>query len=254
MKKINLLTLTVVLCAFAQSAGAWGSNHHDAIAYIAEQHLTPKAKKNIARYLDHSIVYYSWTMDKLRNTDEYSNVEHVYYVDDELNHTGSPKEGKTDCVTELKLAIERLSDYRTLSDSLVRLNLNYIIHITGDMHCPSHVKYPGVKSGRANFGGREISYHAMWDSGVLANLHEWGFVEWGYAMDSYSEKEFAEISSGNPDTWLVESAIDCRVIYDWQRDDETYDRQFVFDTHKLPEQQLVKAAYRLAAILNGLFG
>ena len=48
---------------------------------------------------------------------------------------------------------------------LVRLNLMYVIHIVGDMHCPSHVKYPGCKSGCADLNGKKMSYHAMWDWG-----------------------------------------------------------------------------------------
>ncbi len=63
-------------------------------------------------------------------------------------------------------AVDRLKDYRNMSDSLVRLNLMYVIHIVGDMHCPSHVKYAGCKSGRADLNGRKMSYHAMWDWGA----------------------------------------------------------------------------------------
>ena len=53
---------------------------------------------------------------------------------------------------------------------------------------------------------------------------------------------------------MHETAVDCRVIYDWQRSDEVYDNDFVQDTYLLAERQLVKAAYRLAALLNELFG
>ena len=61
-------------------------------------------------------------------------------------------------------------------------------------------------------------------------------------------------AKGTPREWLYETAVACRVIYDWQRADGTYGKQFVTDTYLLPERQLILASYRLAAVLNDLFG
>lgn len=55
MKNLKLFLLGLMLCA-ALPSQAWDRTRHDAIAYIAECNLTPRAKRNIARYLDHSIV------------------------------------------------------------------------------------------------------------------------------------------------------------------------------------------------------
>ena len=140
MKNLKLFLLGLMLCA-ALPSQAWDRTRHDAIAYIAECNLTPRAKRNIARYLDHSIVYYASWMDKYRDTPEFRNVEHVSYVDADMQLVDTLRKGKTNCVVELMHAIDRLKDYRNMSDSLVRLNLMYVIHIVGDMHCPSHVKY-----------------------------------------------------------------------------------------------------------------
>ena len=173
MKNLKLFLLGLMLCA-ALPSQAWDRTRHDAIAYIAECNLTPKARKNIEKYLDgRSIVYYASWMDvyrhtpayKYRDPPEFRNVEHVSYVDAYMQLVDTLRKGKTNCVVELMHAIDRLKDYRNMSDSLVRLNLMYVIHIVGDMHCPSHVKYPGCKSGRADLNGKKMSYHAMWDWG-----------------------------------------------------------------------------------------
>ena len=50
-------------------------------------------------------------------------------------------------------------------------------------------------------------------------------------------------ADATPREWLHETAVACRVIYDWQRVDGTYG-----------ECQLILASYRLAAVLNDLFG
>lgn len=133
MKNLKLFLLGLMLCA-ALPSQAWDRTRHDAIAYIAECNLTPRAKRNIARYLDHSIVYYASWMDKYRDTPEFRNVEHVSYVDAGMQLVDTLRKGKTNCVVELMRAVDRLKDYRNMSDSLVRLNLMYVIHIVGDMH------------------------------------------------------------------------------------------------------------------------
>ena len=61
-------------------------------------------------------------------------------------------------------------------------------------------------------------------------------------------------SDATPREWLHETAVACRVISDWPRADGTYGKQFVTDTYLLPERQLILASYRLAAVLNDLFG
>ncbi|MBR7102186.1 MAG: S1/P1 Nuclease, partial [Tidjanibacter sp.] len=69
MKK---LLLTIVLAASllrVDSLFAWGPKGHDVVAYIAEQHLTNRARKAIDKILDgQSIVYFSSWMDNIQNS------------------------------------------------------------------------------------------------------------------------------------------------------------------------------------------
>lgn len=253
MKLLKIIVFATLL-GLVTPAHAWDRTRHDAIAYIADCNLTKKARKNIARYLEHPIVYYSTFMDKYRDTPEYSHVEHVGYADENLQHVDKLRKGKRDCVGEVLLAIDRLKDYKQMNDSLVRLNLCYIIHIVGDMHCPSHVKYSDVKSFRTNLNGADMSYHAAWDWGVLQGAHGWSYTEYQQQLDHLSKQEIAEICKGTPQEWFHQSAVGCRVIYDWAKPGEKLGKPFVNATYLLPERQLVKAGYRLAAVLNELFG
>ena len=60
--KQRLFLLACLVCYTVQSVSAWNRTAHEAIAYIAEQHLTPSAKAAIEKYLDgRSIVYYNST-------------------------------------------------------------------------------------------------------------------------------------------------------------------------------------------------
>ena len=84
MKKLSVCLLTAVLSCWCATAFGWGKIGHDAIAYIAECNLTPKAKKNIEKYLGgRSIVYYASWMDQVRHTPAYrhTNTWHTNKVD-----------------------------------------------------------------------------------------------------------------------------------------------------------------------------
>ena len=133
MKKTLLLAFAA-LC-FVQSALAWGKSGHDAVAYIAETHLTKRAKAVIERYLGHSIVYDASWMDDYRAEPGYemTNWWHVDYGKGEPTKDAAGNPLEPNVLRELNRAIERLRDYRNLDDSTVVVNLRYVIHLVGDM-------------------------------------------------------------------------------------------------------------------------
>ena len=64
MKK--LLIAAFLLAAVPFSSFGWNKLGHDISAAIAQQNMTKKAKKNIAKYLEgHDIIYYASWMDYL---------------------------------------------------------------------------------------------------------------------------------------------------------------------------------------------
>ena len=70
-----------MLLCYCGTAFGWGKSGHDAIAYIAECNLTPKARKNIEKYLDgRSIVYYASWMDVYRHTPAYKVTSCLLYT------------------------------------------------------------------------------------------------------------------------------------------------------------------------------
>ena len=255
MKKLSVCLLTAVLSCWCATAFGWGKIGHDAIAYIAECNLTPRAKKNIARYLEHSIVYYASWMDKYRDTPEFRNVEHVSYVDADMQLGDTLRKGKTNCGVELMRAVERLKDYRNMSDSLVRLNLMYVIHIVGDMHCPGHVRWPDNQEiGYFNvvLKGSEIRYHTIWDTPIVATTHPWSFSDLAFLLDRYTEEQQRAAIAGDIYDWGRESAANSKCIYDVKPGDKL-GHDFILKYKPLAEEQLAKAGYRLAKVLNDIF-
>ena len=173
MKK-SFLLLTAMLLCYCGTAFGWGKSGHDAIAYIAECNLTPKARKNIEKYLDgRSIVYYASWMDLYRHTPAYKVTSgwHGDTVDADGKYVPNAKGDAVQCIEE---AIARLKDYRSLDDSTVLVSIKYLVHLVGDMHCPVHVKYPWYKNFKFDLNGRPCEFHSFWDSGVLDLNHRWG--------------------------------------------------------------------------------
>ena len=256
MKKTLLLAFAA-LC-FVQSALAWGKSGHDAVAYIAETHLTKRAKAVIERYLGHSIVYDASWMDDYRAEPGYemTNWWHVDYGKGEPTKDAAGNPLEPNVLRELNRAIERLRDYRNLDDSTVVVNLRYVIHLVGDMHCPAHIRYPGnttIGYYKVDYFGREMRYHTIWDSEIVQRPHPWSFTDLAWLLDRYTEAEQAEITSGTVYDWGRESAAASKCIYDVQPG-ESIANDFIKKYKPLAESQIAKAGYRLAAVLNDVFG
>lgn len=256
MKKYFFISFVILLFISGSSYG-WGRRGHDAIAYIAECNLTNNAKNIIEKYLGHSIVYYASWMDEYRNTPTYKQTTfwHTAAVDRNLYYTDSVRSPKGDAVCELENAIAKLKNYKQLDDSTVIVNLKYIIHLVGDMHCPVHIHYQNIKIGfKVKLLGVEYPYHKVWDSVILESMHNWDFLEYQNQLDRYSQKEKFQLAAGTPREWFHESAVYCRCIYDMAHPGDELGKDFLNAAHPIAETQLIKAGYRLARILNELFG
>lgn len=191
MKKLSVCLLTAVLSCWCATAFGWGKIGHDAIAYIAECNLTPKAKKNIEKYLGgRSIVYYASWMDQVRHTPAYrhTNTWHTNKVDAGGNYVPDP-EG--DAMTFLDDCIAKVEDYRNQNDSTVTVSIRFIVHLVGDMHCPGHVKYPCYKSFKFTLSGKEYGLHNYWDEWALTLSNKWHYLEYGHQLDRCSKRENA---------------------------------------------------------------
>lgn len=262
MKRILILAVVAAASSLMSSSlFAWGRLGHDAICYIAETHLTKKASQTISSYLDGaSIVYHSVWMDEWRESPEYGYTTkwHVGYVDENGEpYMGRNFEGveyKGDVCLEVTRLIEKLKNYKELDDSTVTVGIKMLIHMVGDMHCPTHIKYPGVKSFNVVFMGKKVSHHSIWDDAIIAQVHRWNYMEYGYALDRMSAKERKAIASGEPVDWYRQSAADCRVIYDWATPEQSLGKKYCMKAHGLADMQIRNAGYRLARVLNEIFG
>lgn len=273
MKKLLFIAVIAALTPL-RDAAAWGRLGHATVAYIAEQHLTKKAKANLDRYLDgNSIVYYASHMDDFKpqmlvdlgytpaNGPRMHMLPHTFSVGEEgevLRGNRLPGDKVlANCLYYVEQAANRLKNHiREMDDSTRMACIQIIVHSLGDMHCPGHIRYPGNQTiGYFNvvLKGSEIRYHTIWDTPILQAPHPWSFSDLAYLLDRCTEEEQAVITAGDIYDWGRESAAVSKCIYDVKEGDEL-GHDFLMKYKPLAEAQLTKAGYRLAKILNDIFG
>ena len=271
--KLNyLLKAVLIWCAMAFTgiyAYAWGPMGHDVVAAIAEQNLTKKAKKNISKLLDgKSIVYYASWMDNIQNSPywEYgynkTKTWHYANVDKGETYQTMAKNKDGDVVTALTFITKELTEnYQSLTDSIKVDYLKMVIHLVGDMHCPMHAGRLSDKGGNAVkvkwFGGK-TNLHSVWDSKMIESARKWGYQEWVEQLDRMDRKFIKEISKGTYEEWFMHTVQNAARIYEYVESlpgaNPNLSYQYVYDFSPLLEESLILGGYRLAYVLNTIFG
>ena len=99
------------------------------------------------------------------------------------------------------------------------------------------------------YKGEKMKNHAFWDTACLTAIHPWGYNEIANLLDRCSKAEIAEICEGDVYTWAEENAKNSRFTIE-VKEGETLTRAYVCEHIGYVEDQIRKAGYRLAAVLN----
>ena len=284
MKKLFISFFAFATLLSANEALAWGGWAHKLIAVIAESHLTPEAKAQTEKYLGSPIYDHATWMDKVPLWNKkripgweqtswwhMCTVERVGKKKFKLSDKRSSK-GDGDLYPNLVQCVENLKNYRNLTDSAVMINLKCVIHMVGDMHCPSHIFYTefedcfsGVVNGKkvrrhdqmkVVYEGKKTTSHRVWDGLSIRQIWpEYGadYEKFRVALDVVKPKKRAKMCEGTIEDWVLQNAKDIRYIYDDLTPGCSIDRQYLLDNQKLSKQQCLRASYRLAHILNECF-
>ena len=267
MKRLTFI-LTAIMLLNISTAFGWGPKGHDVVAAIAEKHLTPKAKKEIKKLLDgKSIVYYASWMDNIQNSPEFKDLYtetktwHYANVDKGLTYQTMTKNPDGDVVRGLEQITKEMTDnYKNLSDSQKATYLKMIVHMVGDLHCPSHAGRLSDRGGndtKALWFREETNLHSIWDSKMIDAARKWSYTEWVDHLDRAGRKYRKEIVSGDYEDWFMKTVKEAAAYYEYvEKDGEivpSLSYQFVYDFSPLLEEQLMNGGYRLAHVLNTIF-
>ncbi|MVN78838.1 hypothetical protein GO988_21110 [Hymenobacter sp. HMF4947] len=132
---------------------AWGVVGHRAVARIAENHLTPKARREIAALLGtETLPLVSTFPDEIRPYAEYKYTSPWHYINTAPGLSGAQYTAAITAMTEpnayaaLQQMMQQVKDPAKSKEERV-FALKFIVHIVGDMHQPLHASQSGVQGG-----------------------------------------------------------------------------------------------------------
>lgn len=255
MKKILFIAAAAMLCI---EAFGWGGVGHRVIVEIAQRNLTEKAKENISKYMNYDLKKEAVWMDTHRKDEPiaYTTAWHVYNVDATDTYDPNPRLYKGDCVHGVKVADYNLRRYTELSDSAVVMNLRMILHFVGDMHCPTHSYVPGPRCfWPCTLKGKKYKFHGVYDK-MPALVHK-GKSDDQIAdeLNTWKKGAIKKITKGDFNSWASEIGAMNKVIYEWNPHNTAVLRDDTIElSADLVNEQMTRAGYRLAFLLNEYFG
>lgn len=296
MNTKTILAILLIICSVSK-AFPWGSIGHKDIVAIAERHLTPQARQIAEDVFKHSLVEEACWMDQHRKGEwAFTNSWHVLYFDKDLNYDPDPTlavntgtrltEEKGDALKAIQRAVYTLSDYKNLNDSTFMINVRYLLHFMGDMHCPVHNLIPGrTTKYTSQMDGREFypvvgvlapvkydnverkSFHTLYDAMPAILYPDKNPKEVAACLDTKTNKEIKRII-GQKALIKVNNRYDCTTaLYRWAHEcaeasmkmwewnpeiEYNINPQTAELSREMIEQQLSNAGYRLAWLLNTL--
>ncbi len=262
-RKISIFVFAIVALFGVQKAMAWGGYGHRAIAYVAEQHLTPNAKAEVHRYLKHSLPWYASWMDHWRAVPPFRPTNNWHGFTATADGEVDWEKGEGKAAAQLKKIMKEMGNgnYKNLPDSLVRHHLLILVHSLPDMHCPVHVgfhskDFPQYKY-QLTYKGKPYSKHKFWDSAPAFMRKNWTLEKYAAEVDNITPKQVKQfIKKGNFDYWYRDIIKQAHRMYTITPADKDIAR--LTDEEKasvlaLADEIAMKSAYRLAYVLNEIF-
>lgn len=281
-RRSRLLIAALLCLGIATTAYAWSRLGHGLVGELAERHLDPKAKAEVARLLagepDPTLGGVASWADDLRNTDpeRFKQTSRWHYIN--AKGGGCDFDMARDCpdgncvvgAIEKQRAI--LADRSQPLDAR-RDALKFVVHLVGDAHQPMHAGNRTDSGGngyqislrtpiepeayaKKNYvdGVMGTNLHSIWDYYILADK---GLSLKDYAdrLDKLPWPPYATPVPQDlmPMPWARESCrlIDARGLYP---PTHTLDSAYLDAMRPLAEQRVRQAAWRLARLLNETIG
>lgn len=266
MKKILIITIAFVYALGVYNAKAWGHQAHGTTAYIAEQHLTPEAKKKVHYYLKHTLPYYASWMDAWKFSAKFRRVNSWHTgmaMDDGVNYDMKSGKFPGRVMRHLVKALAELGDgkYKNLPDSVVRQRLINMIHYVGDLHCPCHINFPKGVYPHYRYSltnkGKKLAFHRYWDNSLTwQGRGKWVYEKFATLVDKVSPEQVAAWQSGTLEDWgrdIVELGHRAHEITTEGMDVSKMTKEQRAASIALTDEAILMGGYRLAYVLNTIF-
>lgn len=260
MRPLALLFLTFC-CCFGSSvppAYAWGGFAHHVVGRVAEQRLSPHAQQEVYLLLgSQPLADISDDADEWRSSRPETSPWH--YVN--IPFSATTYVHNRDC-PQNNCVIAAIERYRAVladqhqSHTARREALIFLVHFVADLHQPLHCIDNNDRGGNdvaVTFFGAPDTLHSVWDFALLAHTH---LRERAYTKRLYTmlvTQNVSALERGTVIDWALEShALAKAHAYQLPPNREIRSEYYKANL-PVVENQLAKAAVRLAWVLNEAF-
>lgn len=248
-----------VLISMQLSAIAWGKTGHRVVGYVAEQHLTKKACKNVNKVLeDYSLQMSGNFMDFIKADTHYRHMNAWHYVSipDGETYESMQKSEKGDVIWAIETLVNELKtkEFKIVPDE--QFAVMALVHFIGDIHQPLHVGHKHDRGGndvKVEWFGEESNLHRVWDTEMIDH-QQLSYTEWGNHINRNIDKlQVLSWQSATIRDWAIESKELRSNCYDFGEYTNLKYRYIYRHIHTV-EERLLQAGIRLAGVLNEIYG
>ncbi|WP_124980676.1 S1/P1 nuclease [Nonlabens xiamenensis] len=253
-----LLLFSILVFSLPAHAFDWGKTGHRTTGAIAEQYLTRKARKNIARLLDgESLASVSTYADEIKSDEAYRKYSPLHYVNIPFDQTYDthPPSDRGDIITGIDQCIAVLNS-ATATKEEKAFQLRMLVHFVGDLHQPLHTGLQEDKGGndfQVRWFNDGTNLHRVWDTQMIEH-YGMSYSELAANMPRLSRKNRKAMSTGTHREWLEDSRKLVKKIYSDTEKGDQLGYRYMYDYFSTLKLQLQKGGVRLAALLNELLG
>lgn len=256
MKKILILSFTLLLSVPVSQALAWGQIGHYLIGFMAEKQLKKSTKKKIESILYPMSLGRSGTwMDEIRSDPSFDYAETWHYLTSKSGEYNPSIQEKTGDAYEAILRIKEELKAGGLDPNTEAEKLKMLIHMVEDIHQPLHVGNGEDRGGndiKIEYFGRATNLHALWDSGMIDG-QGMSYSEIGNELFRRVTPELqAKYRSASMQDWLKEAVSYRPMIYKLP-ENMKISYQYGYENYHIAEERMIAASVRLAQILEELY-
>lgn len=239
---------------------SWGYVGHQAVARIAENHLTPQAKTAVKSLLGKELIteIASWA-DEVRNDPEYKSTASWHFLNLPLGLDRSAfdkvvKGQNQENVYTAILAQEKILSDKDATREQKVIALKFLVHFIGDAHQPMHISRAEDKGGntiQVQYDGKGTNLHSLWDSRLI-DQQGLSYSELASKLDQASPALTKQGAITDPMTWVWESYQISSKLYPEIEKSNKLSEDYYKGHIGIVNDRLELAGLRLAAVLNAL--
>ena len=253
MKK-SFLSFALVICISISSFG-WGPNGHRATGWIAEKHLSKKARKAIEKLLKgQSLAITATWMDDVRSDSTYDYMVDWHWVTIPFGNTydKTTKNPNGDIIATLERIIAELKSKKLTEEEQVN-RIRILAHLVGDIHQPLHVGGLDDRGGnnvKVNWFRNESNLHRVWDSDMIDDT-KLSYTELAQSLDKPTAAQILAWQKTSVRDWANESQALKDNVYAIGNGKLGY--EYAYKNFPIVRTRLLQAGVRLAGIINEIY-